>query len=347
MPNQTLYDNFSQVRQYIDQEKPDLSSYVTKTELSNCGYLTSIPVKYPTLTGFTIPTGATEIKFRSGGLGIDNTTYDLFPSTITYSSAALQSNRAWVGMGTLKNYVDGRISEIESSYATTTYVADYVAEHGGGEVTYSYLSDNYLQLAGGTIKGTTYIKSGTYLYLGTDRPWKLYGTGGGSGESVVLQNQVDGKHFYIKDINYNNIVDIHNNLTGSGFVKFSYNVNTYTNNIVPNENNTYTLGTSSVLFSNVYSKNINVDSSIKLWQANTNEMDINLSNTTYYFFNNERFAPSTAANHNKLDLGKSDRSWKTTYTQSLYLNSYNIVDTINGIFSYDTSTGTLTITTIS
>lgn len=41
MPNQTLYDNFSQVRQYIDQEKPDLSSYVTKTELSNCGYITS------------------------------------------------------------------------------------------------------------------------------------------------------------------------------------------------------------------------------------------------------------------------------------------------------------------
>lgn len=41
MPNQTLYDNFSQVRQYIDQEKPDLSSYVTKTELSNCSYVTS------------------------------------------------------------------------------------------------------------------------------------------------------------------------------------------------------------------------------------------------------------------------------------------------------------------
>ena len=41
MPNQTLYDNFSQVRQYIDQEKPDLTSYVTKTELTNCGYVTS------------------------------------------------------------------------------------------------------------------------------------------------------------------------------------------------------------------------------------------------------------------------------------------------------------------
>lgn len=37
----TLYDNFSQVKQYIDQEKPDLTSYVTKTELANCSYVTS------------------------------------------------------------------------------------------------------------------------------------------------------------------------------------------------------------------------------------------------------------------------------------------------------------------
>ena len=44
----TLYDNFSQVRQYIDQGKPDLASYVTKTELANCGYLTSIPSEYIT-----------------------------------------------------------------------------------------------------------------------------------------------------------------------------------------------------------------------------------------------------------------------------------------------------------
>jgi len=44
----TLYDNFSQVKQYIDQEIPDLTSYVTKTELANCSYLTSIPSEYIT-----------------------------------------------------------------------------------------------------------------------------------------------------------------------------------------------------------------------------------------------------------------------------------------------------------
>lgn len=44
MPNPTLYDNFSQVRQYIDEHSggsQDLSAYVSKTELSNCGYITT------------------------------------------------------------------------------------------------------------------------------------------------------------------------------------------------------------------------------------------------------------------------------------------------------------------
>ena len=220
MPNQTLYDNFSQVRQYIDQEKPDLSSYVTKTELSNCGYLTSVPSEYITQQELSDNSYLTQHQDISRCImAPDNLSYDgqisLFPNGLNINregkinadwlnyTTLKNQNYHWMSSGSTRNMIDGMLAEY--SYATTTYVADYVAEHGGGEVTYSYLSDNYLQLAGGTIKGTTYIKSGTYLYLGTDRPWKLYGTGGGSGESVVLQNQVDGKHFYIKDINYNNI----------------------------------------------------------------------------------------------------------------------------------------------
>lgn len=75
----TLYDNLSQVRQYIDQEKPDLSSYVSNSELESM------------------------------------------------------------------------------SYATTTYVADYVAEHGGGGSTVSPAFVPY------TYNGfTSYISTYTY-----------------------------------------------------------------------------------------------------------------------------------------------------------------------------------------
>ena len=51
----TLYDNFSQVRQYIDQGKPDLTSYVTKTELANCSYATTSQLSsYLPLSGGTL-----------------------------------------------------------------------------------------------------------------------------------------------------------------------------------------------------------------------------------------------------------------------------------------------------
>ena len=82
----TLYDNFSQVRQYMDQEKPDLSSYVSNSELESM------------------------------------------------------------------------------SYATTTYVADYVAEHGGGGSTVLPAFVPY------TYNGfTSYIS--TYTYNATSSPY--------------------------------------------------------------------------------------------------------------------------------------------------------------------------------
>lgn len=234
----TLYDNFSQVRQYIDQEKPDLTSYVTKTELANCSYVTN-----------------------------------------------------------------------------------------------SVLS-SYLPLTGGTMTGQISLNNGVKLHIGSERPWDIYEGGTGGNASLIIRNTVDGKHLYIKDINDNNIVDIHNNLAGNGFVKFSYNANTYTNSIIPNENNTYSLGNATYYYSKAYTNCVAGGTGI--W------MNIN-GNNRYYFGN----SVLRCSNNNYATLGSSDYNWKATYTYNLYLNGNNIVNTINGMFSYDTSTGTLTITTIS
>lgn len=81
----TLYDNFTRVKnwaidKFADKEtlastlsdvafsgeygdllnKPDLSTYVTKTELSNAGYLTSVPNTYPTYAAISAMSYATE-----------------------------------------------------------------------------------------------------------------------------------------------------------------------------------------------------------------------------------------------------------------------------------------------
>lgn len=96
MPNQTLYDNFSQVRQYIDQEKPDLSSYVTKTELSNCGYLTSVPSEYITQQELSTNSYATTTYVSNNYLSLHGDR--LMDGTLTLGNAVpaiLGSERSW------------------------------------------------------------------------------------------------------------------------------------------------------------------------------------------------------------------------------------------------------------
>lgn len=272
MPNQTLYDNFSQVRQYIDQEKPDLSSYVTKTELSNCGYLTSVPSEYIT-------------------------------------QQELSGN----------------------SYATTSELS------------------SYLPLSGGTLNGNLTLGNTYFLTVGTQRAWKLFEDGSGRGAYIALQATVDSKSFFIRDVNNNNIIEVFNNNAAANYVK-NYNLITYTCNIKPINSNTYTLGSSDSIWTSTYTNNIYSTNIILSygynWIKNTSNTQIDFGVNQYNRakLTNTEFCPST---NNGIKLGTSTNQWDRTYTGYLYLNGTNIIDTINGIFSYDSSTGTLSITTIS
>lgn len=82
----TLYDNFSQVKQYIDQEIPDLTSYVTKTELAACSYVTSSDL--PVIDESIIPK--------------ETDTYTLGDSSHYYSTAYISNiyNLIWTGTST-------------------------------------------------------------------------------------------------------------------------------------------------------------------------------------------------------------------------------------------------------
>lgn len=157
----TLYDNFSQVKQYIDQEKPDLTSYVTKTELAGMSYVTSYTLNsYLTVPPSIVPNPTVPYTLYRYGISSNDQWHFIYPNAISYTNAVSTDGNAWASVGTVRNYVDGRLVEIESSYATTTYVADYVAEHGGGggsEVTYAYLSENYVAKAGDEMSGYLYI----------------------------------------------------------------------------------------------------------------------------------------------------------------------------------------------
>lgn len=258
MPNQTLYDNFSQVRQYIDQEKPDLSSYVTKSELSNCGYLTSVPSEYIT-------------------------------------QQELSGN----------------------SYATTSELS------------------SYLPLTGGTLNGNLTLGNTYVLTLGTERPWQIYETGTGVGAYIVMKGG-SSKKFYVADYYNNPIIEHYSNNSSSDYVKI-HTPNTYTCSIVPNTDNTYTLGSHTLTkyFQSAYTHRVYLGNQIRLVDdsGNGSTFAIYQGGVGHYSFEPESFHPYGATYGGNIDLGSSTRTWRSTYTNNLYLNGTDINDTLSTINS--------------
>ena len=118
--------------------------------------------------------------------------------------------------------------------------------------------------------------------------------------------------------------------------------------IVPKENNTYTLGNASNLYAASYTKATYLNNTDKIYDAGNGRIGISVNNYGGFRFGPNQFYPYGENSF----VGTSSNKWgyayiNNIYTSNLYLGSSNIKDLINGMFSYDSNTGTLTITTIS
>lgn len=100
----------------------------TYAAISNMGYVTSNDISgkadksdlrsYLSVSNWS--TGDYDIQLRKTGLTLISTNHSIAPATIAYEYVDNSSyTNAWIGLNTLKNYVNGRLSEIEASYATT------------------------------------------------------------------------------------------------------------------------------------------------------------------------------------------------------------------------------------
>ena len=145
----------------------DLSAYVSKTELSNAGYITSIPSEY-----------VTEAELTARGYLTSHQSLDDYVTKSMLSSQSYltqhQSLADYVTKDDLSNagYItsvapvdlSGYVSKTElsncgyltehqdlSAYATKSYVVDYVASYAGGDMS------DYLPLTGGEITGPLYV----------------------------------------------------------------------------------------------------------------------------------------------------------------------------------------------
>lgn len=238
----------------------ELVSYITQDELSANSYLTQHQDLVSYLSVENLNTAGTKMQLRTNGLTVVSTTNSIAPKSITYTDLVNNpSSNNWIGQTTLQNYVNGRLSDIESTYATQSYVLDKIGAIPtvdlSSYVTYSYLSDNYLPLNGGTLNGNLTLANTYFLTIGNQRAWKVFEDGSGSGAYIALQATVAGKFFRIRDLYGNNIVSIYDNNSTGNYVK-NESVNTYICNIIPNSNNVYNLGNSNYKFAYTYTSSL-------------------------------------------------------------------------------------------
>ena len=109
------------------QPEIDLSAYVTKTELSNCGYITSIPSQYVTENELNqaLDSYVTSDELSECGYATTGYVADYVQGIISGDIPPIDLS-AYVTKTELSNC--GYITSIPDTYATKTYVASYVNE---------------------------------------------------------------------------------------------------------------------------------------------------------------------------------------------------------------------------
>lgn len=107
---------------------PELSAYVTKNELSAQSYATTSDLSNyllsPTISGYE-----GQMKLYNDGFFEVTSSGAIRAKSFTYNQLNSWSAYTIINKNSLRNYVEGRIANIESTYATQTYVADLYADN--------------------------------------------------------------------------------------------------------------------------------------------------------------------------------------------------------------------------
>lgn len=226
----------------------------------------------------------------------------------------------------------------------TTYISDlYIGEESINTVfpTYTYVENNFVSSR--TDIPVTYIG---YSFLKN-------------------HNSSDGSELFINGILANGI-DIVNDISNPSNTLISLNdeglyVNsgqlycndytclgtcidlegtTYTHDIIPSSNNSYTLGDANTFYSATYTNKIVLDTyNMGLSSNNQYVLDVNLNTQKRYSFGGSGFFPQG----NNKTLGTSSAIWAATYTSNLYANTAYFQNTsyTSSIVPKETATYTL------
>jgi len=326
--------------------QPDLSAYVTKDELNNAGYITSIPSDYATYDAISQMGYITSIPS-------DYATYDAI-SQMGYLTSIpseyitqdeLSANAYLTQHQDLSAYA--KLTDL-NSYVTKTELnnAGYLTSIPSDYATYAAISQmGYL-----TAIPSEYITQdelSANAYLTQHQDLSAYATKSYVADYVATYAPQPDLSSYVTKTELNNAGYIssipsdyatYEAISQMGYITSS-DLPVIDESIIPKETTTYTLGSSSYIYSDLYASSH--------W-FNSNSRIRNLSGGVQIIKNGTAIAqfkdtPELSPNSNKsASLGASDNMWSATYTESLYINGYTGLSSYN--FQYDSATNTLTIT---
>lgn len=272
------------------------------------------------------PNGTTQADLGSSNNNWQNTytkklylnNTDIETRLSAYVTKADLSSQSYVTTTALNN----------ASYASQTYVADYVAEHGSSVDLSSYVSKTELSAQG-------YITSIPAEYI-TENELSACGyitiddVPSTDLSTYVSKTELSAQG-YLTSIPSEYITE--NELSACGYIT-SGDVPVIDESIIPNTTNTYTLGSHNNYYAGAYTNTIG--GLTGLW--------VKVNNNNRFYFGNSSFRHS---NNNYSNCGSSDYRWKATYTYNLYAdisymsNLYLNEEDINDKF-ISTEGGTIT-----
>lgn len=329
----------------------DLSSYVTYTYLESKQYLTEIPSTYATYDAIEAMGYITQQVLDSASYATESYVSEAIAAipgvdTSSYVTYTYLGSCGYVTANDLPVVDENLIPKIAGTYTIGElehwYKTAYISEFYGTNKIRCNLSDG--------IKFTD-----LYGYL----RWRIDGDGHwipgynnsyNIGSDSYRVSSTYAYNTYTSEATYSNNywTGYNTNIHSSSNYDMVFTVNTsryqLTNNSFVHLDNSTTssLGISSKPWAYTYTNNLYLNGS-----------DINTIFPTYAYVAEHGGGGSTVIDENIVPketatytLGNSTYQYAATYTNNLYLGSYNITDMINGMFSYDTTTGTLTITTL-
>lgn len=261
---------------------------------------------------------ATKLQIKSA-LGTSSDVFEDYPSYIrdlTYGGAVSYT------------YLDERLSyyvettDLESmgyitdsalsGYATESYVANYVYTYAPSPDLSAYVTKTELNNAG----YLTSIPSDYATYAAIEAMGYIT-----INDVPVIDTSSYVTYTYLESKEY--LTEIPNTyatyaaIEGMGYVT-SNDLPVINENIIPKENNTYTLGDASYLYKEVYSSKYWIGDNHNFYKKTASQINLNLNNSDRYVFHINNFSP---ANDNTRDLGTSDLKWRSTYTQNIYITN--------------------------